>query len=400
MSAFTTSAPARQHDPLTIGALDALTMADVALAGASGLDIGGAHHLDAVTPAWLTETLGADVPGAEVVSTRIDDRHDGMTNRMRLEITWNDAGVAAGLPAMVFMKSTPDHPFHLQMVSVLHMAELEAKFYQVVQPELPALAPRAHHAESYAGGRFLIVTEDLPTLGHQPFWLKDTCEISHALAVAHTLGTLHATYWESPRFDTDLAWVRPRTERFGWSWLKATLFQTGTMFLGSEAGQALSAEARELVDTYREHQDAVYDYWETLPRTLLHGDSHFGNTYTTPTGAAGYFDWQVVFSGYGIRDLVYFVISALSAEQEREHRDAIIDTYLAALAAGGVIVDRAEAVGHYALFALDGIDASMATLAQGTYNHDLTATLRNLDCGLSILLEHGVAERIRAIAAG
>jgi len=398
MSATTQHTELHQRS-LMVDALNALTLADIALAAVDGLDVPGPHLLDAVTSTWLTETLGASVADAEVLAVHVEDRHDGMTNRMRLAITWNSAGTAAGLPSMVFVKATPDHPFHLQMLSVLHMAELEARFYREVQPELPDLAPCAHYAESFPGGRFLIVTEDLETSGHQPFWIKDTCEIPHALAVARTLGTLHATYWDSPRFATDLSWVRPRTERLGWGWLRATLTQTAGIYLDSDAGRALPADALDVIAAWREHQGAVFAYWETLPRTLLHGDSHLGNTYATTDGKAGYFDWQVVFRGYGVRDLVYFVASALSAEQHREHGSDILDAYVGALAAGGVVVDRAEVAQHYALFAVDAIDASMATLAQGTYNHDSAASQRGLECALSILLENDVAATIRAIAA-
>lgn len=389
---------APQHAPLTRDVLGALAAADLALATATGLDLPLPHETAAVTPEWLTQTIGADVPGAEVVSTHVDDEHTGMTDRLRLGITWNEAGAAAGLPTMVFVKATPEHPVHRMMLSVLHMAELEATFYRVAQPDVPALAPRAYHAESYPGGRFLIVTEDLATKGCQPFWLKDACTPEHALAVARTLAQVHATFWDSPRFDTDLSWVRPRTQRLGWPFLCQSLGQTREIYLASEAGQSLAPDAQAVIAAWAQHQGAVFDYWETLPKTLLHGDSHFGNTYATSDGGAGYFDWQVIFRGYGVRDLVYFLTSALSADQYRAQGAEILDTYVATLAEHGVTIDREEADLHFGLFALDSLDASMATLAQGTYNHDLAVSQRGLECALAILADHGVADQIESIA--
>lgn len=383
-------------DKLMTDALDALTAADSALAGAD-LTVDGPHTLDSVTAALLTETIAGDVPGAEVIEATDVDRHDGMTERLRLEITWNDAGVAAGLPAHVFVKATPHEPFHLLTLSVLHMHEAEVAFYNTVQPEIPSIAPRAYYARSYAGGRFLLVLEDLADKDCQPYWMKDTCTPEHAKAVARTLARLHATYWESPRFAGDLSWVRPRSQRFGWSWLCTSLGAARDVYLETEAGKALPADALEVIRAWREHQDEIFAYWETLPRTLLHGDSHFGNTFSTADGDAGYFDWQVAFRGNGLRDLVYFVTTALPADLRRTHEDEILDIYLAELAAGGVELARDVALRDYALFALDGLDANMATLAHGSYNHDLTATQRNVECVLSVLLDHDVLGHIRSI---
>ncbi|GAB2857510.1 phosphotransferase [Nocardioides pacificus] len=389
--------PATVVAPLMSDALDALTAADTALASATGLMLVGPHTVDVVTAAWLTETIGSSVPGAKVLDALDVDRHAGMTDRLRLSVIWNEVGVAAGLPAHVFLKATPVEPHHLLTLSVLHMHELEVRFYTDVQPELPALAPRAFHAESHPGGRFLLVLEDLADRDCQPFWLKDTCTPEHAKAVARALATLHATYWESPRFESDLSWVRPRTQRFGWSWLCGNLGGARDSYLATEAGRALPPEALALTQAWREHQDAIFDYWETLPRTLLHGDSHFGNTFATSDGEAGFFDWQVIFRGHGLRDLAYFLLTALPIEQRREHEAEVLDIYLAGLAAGGVEIDREFALRHFALFALDMLDASMATLAHGSYNHDLAVTQRNLDNALSMLLDHDVLSHIHAI---
>lgn len=400
MTTLNTPVTAAPTNRLMSDALDALTAADSALAFATEVPTDGPHTLDTVDAAWLTTTIAADVPGAEVVEAVDVDRHDGMTDRLRLALTWNDAGVAAGLPAHVFVKATPHEPFHLLTLAVLHMHEAEASFYNLVQPEIPSLAPRSYYAQSYPGGRFLLVLEDLADRGCQPFWLKDHCTVDHAKAVARALGTLHGTYWESPRFESDLSWVRPRSERYGWSWLCGNLGGARDAYIETPAGQALPAEAHELVQAWREHQDAIFAHWETLPRTLLHGDSHFGNTFATADGEAGLFDWQVIFRGYGLRDLVYFLTTALSAEDRRVHEDEIIDIYLATLAQHGVVLDRSEARRNYALFALDMLDASMATLAHGSYNHDLAVSQRNLECALSVLVDHDVLAHIRSIVGG
>src|SRR5262245_56568596 len=61
---------------------------------------------EAITPQWLTAVLGRGIPGAVVESHELGPRDDGTSNRRRIELRWNDAGRAAGLPATVFCKGT------------------------------------------------------------------------------------------------------------------------------------------------------------------------------------------------------------------------------------------------------------------------------------------------------
>ncbi len=64
--------------------------------------ISGAH----VTAEWLTSVLCRDTPGAEVVAVDFPGGSSGTSERVAIRVTYNDAGMAAGLPCHVFTKAT------------------------------------------------------------------------------------------------------------------------------------------------------------------------------------------------------------------------------------------------------------------------------------------------------
>jgi aminoglycoside phosphotransferase (APT) family kinase protein len=74
---------------------------------------------------------------------------------------------------------------------------------------------------------------------------------------------------------------------------------------------------------------------EVLPRTLLHGDSHVGQTYVTSDGRMGLADWQVTMQGGWAYDFSYFVGSACEPEDRREWEKELLELYLEALDRAG-----------------------------------------------------------------
>jgi hypothetical protein len=363
-------------DALNRALMNKQVEADLALAMAGKLALPGPATVDEVTAQWVQQKIAGDIAGAKLADFRIENVHAGMTSRVRFHLAWNGAGVAAQLPDALFVKITPDVPEHRVSLSVLHMAELECNFYNQLGADFPDITPRAYIAESYPGGRFLIALEDLGKRGCRPYQLVDSCSTEHAKAIARTLAAIHASLWDSERFGTDLLWVRPRSCRYGAPWMAQSFTAAWRTFLGGNQLVTVSPAMRELAETWNKLSAKTLAYWETLPQTLLHGDSHFGNTFALPDGRAGYLDWQVILRGHGLRDLCYFVFTALSNEERRAHEKDIFDLYLSELAVHGVQLEREEAWKNYRLFAFDALDANMITMVHGTYNHDPTALKR------------------------
>jgi hypothetical protein len=388
--------PANRH-ALHKHALAMLETADMALAHTAGLELDGPWRDTDVTVAFLQENLADSVSGAMLESATLAESHDGMTQRRRWQLAWNSAGHAAGLPAAVFVKATPEEAYLRETLSMLHMAENEVRFYNELQPDLRDISPRAWFARSYPGGRFLLVMEVLEDRGLQPFWQADDCSLQHAYAVVTALAQLHASYWETPRFANDLAWVRPRTLRFGFEWHQRSFTTARKTYLEQQREQSLPPEVGDLVSLWDSNDRAVYAYWDSLPATVLHGDSHLGNTYAAADGSAGFFDWQVIYRGHGLRDVNYFILAALDNTTRRQHERALFNHYLAELAEREVELSPDTAWRDYRLFTLDIFDAHMKTVTRGGYGHGAKGLSRGRECLMGALLDHDVIGLLRNV---
>jgi len=169
--------------------------------------------------------------------------------------------------------------------------------------------------------------------------MADNCSVEYARAVAITQAKIHSKYWNSDRFEQDMVWVRPRCRRFGEIWLRNFFLDTYTRFLESDLGKNLPPSVLDLIRKWTENWVAVHEYWDNKPPTLLHGDSHLGNSMEYADGTAGYFDWQCLFRGYGYRDLSYFLMSGFSIPDCKAHEREIFDLYTDTLEQNGVKVD-------------------------------------------------------------
>lgn len=78
-------------------------------------------------------------------------------------------------------------------------------------------------------------------------------------------------------------------------------------------------------------------------RTLLHGDTHMGNTYFTADGRTRFLDWSAYHFGSCFHDLVHFLSTMLGVEDRRAHEMQVLDHYLEALhCLGGPRLERDE----------------------------------------------------------
>jgi Ecdysteroid kinase-like family len=386
-----TTTSTAQERALHAHALSALEVADLALAHAPDLGLQEPHRNADLTRDGVQRMLSGGVAGAELTAMTAVQRHEGMTDRNVLDLEWNEVGRSAGLPDAVFAKVTPDGPYLRETLSLLHMAENEVRFYNEIRPEIPDIAPEAYYARNYPGGRFIILMEVLERRGLTPYWQADRCTLAHAKAVVQTLAQLHGAYWQSDRFATDLAWIRPRTQRFGFEWHQRSFTTARRQYLDRPGSSELPEEMRRLIRRWDENDRQVYAYWDRLPATVLHGDSHFGNTYSHPDGRAGFFDWQVMYRGHGLRDVAYFFLAAAD-EQLRSHEREVFEHYLACLAPSGVDLDPDTAWRNYCLFGLDALDAHIKTVTRGGYGHAESALERQRTTMTRSMLENGLPD--------
>jgi hypothetical protein len=344
-------------------AVNARAFGQIAAALAPWIPTSGPSQSADVTVRWLTEHLGKPV-GAAALSADALDGTTGTTDRRRLMVEWDETGKTAGLPANLFIKSSPLTTKNRVMVAALDMAVNEVKFYQRASSELEGMVPKAWFSYAGAGARFLIVLDDLVAQGAKPYALADRCEVEHARGLIDAFATLHARFWESPRFRGDLSWARTWSTRPGNLVLKTfySRGRRGALRLNrSETTPAVRAVSAALDDNI----DAYYREFEVGPLTLLHGDSHLGNTYSMPDGRSGLLDWQVVWQGPGLREVTYWMTAGLDPDVRRKYERELLGRYLEGLRAGGVADVPAldAAYQRYRLFAAEAWDATAMTIA-------------------------------------
>ena len=316
-----------------------------------------------VTAAWLTRHLARTVPDAAAQRISPLDGTSGTTDRRRLAVDWNESGRAAGLPDHLFLKSTPLSAKNRAMVAALGMAVNEARFYNEAADELGGVAPRAWYAHAGVGARFLIVLEDIVAAGGRPYALADVCDIGHAQGLIDAFATLHARFWESPRLVGDLSWIRTWSTRSGYGVLK-TFYSRGRRGALRRERPEVTPAVRAVAAALDTHADAYYREFEAGPLTLLHGDSHLGNTFARPDGRSGLLDWQVVWRGPGLREVSYWMTSGLEPEMRRTVERDLIGRYLEGLRARGVKDVSAfdTAFDRYRLFSAEAWDATAMTI--------------------------------------
>jgi aminoglycoside phosphotransferase (APT) family kinase protein len=280
------------------------------------------------------------------------DGHSGTTTRERIRLAVDAAGARAGLPDTLFVKITPAKLGTRLFTSLLDLGASEVDFYRVLGGALPVKAPRVFCARRAGrGGRFVLLLEDLAASGCRFTSSADPISLAEARAVVTTLGRLHAAFWESPRLAGDLAWLRSAANnpqrRLEW-WISARSNGPALAKFGDLVPEEIRANAHRI----HAHRQLLEAHWARAPRTLIHGDPHAGNLYFDGD-EAGFFDWQVVQVGPGLRDVSYFLVNSLDTELRRARERELLDLYLATLAEGGVGgLEPADAWEQHRVFAL------------------------------------------------
>jgi hypothetical protein len=235
----------------------------------------------------------------------------------------------------------------------------EVRFYTELRPELDLEAPRAYGGLFDLSSRhFGILMEDLGLRGARFPNATTDVPIESIRDLLANLAQMHASFWQSPRFERDLAWLPDRL--------------SGGMF------PVFDGIGRELIRYQVENYEpkavllaplgrSVDQLWEDLwtsqrilaagPCTLLHGDTHIGNTYLLPDGSGGFIDFQLSVRGHWANDVTYLLATGLAPETRRKHESELLSFYLDALSRYGVDEPpSADAAWHaYRLAAIWGL---------------------------------------------
>lgn len=340
------------------------------------------RRIDDLTPAVLSGILGRPVESV----THLDGAA-GTSSRARLGVTGD------GLPPSVFVKMSAASAGIRMLGELAGLGETEARFYRELAPELGAGVPRAYGSSfDSLTGRFVVVLEDMST---SPCQFPDTLHplsTDQMAQLVEVLAGLHAMFWGR------LPHKRSGSGQFAWllapSDDPANLMTPSVMRLSA---RRLSRSTSIPVQGGRyiwENFPAAVAAIDSGPHTVLHGDSHPGNTFFRG-GRAGLLDWQVVRRGHPSRDLAYAIVLGTPAAERADVERDLLDTYRDALARqGGPVLDRDDLWTRYRQAVVHPYISGLATAGLGGMQDDGIA-LEGLRRAVTALAELDTVEALK-----
>jgi len=214
----------------------------------------------------------------------------------------------------------------------------EVRFYHDIRHELEVEIPQAFASVfDEKTGQFGVVMEDLRLRSARFPNAATPITLEEMTNLVTTLARLHAHFWASPRLESDLNWV-PTTQSGG---MYPVFDAIGLDLIRDQVKknqfkQDLIAPLNRSVDQLWKDNWKAQEILNSGPQTLLHGDSHIGNTYLLPDGQGGLLDWQLIVKGKWSHDLTYLLVSGLDPESRRKHERDLIALYLEELRRRGV----------------------------------------------------------------
>ena len=337
-----------------------------------------------LTPQIMTALLAEKQPGIVVENVEITEHAqcgDGLAStadRVGLKLQYKEGSNTAGLPENMKLKTILLHrflrfgmpmiigtakvvnmlekipllgrlsgPFVFTLINIYQryfphapeaMYRNEVNFYGKLRDEVDIEAPACYASVmNESDGQFCILMEDLSLRSARFPNAIGGVSLEEMRSLVGELAKLHAHYWQSPRLDKDLAWL-PKTWEDGMFpvfdaiGLNIIRDQVAKNLFKQELLAPLDRTVDQLWDANWKSQKMIYQQ----PHTLLHGDTHIGNTYVLPDGEGGLLDFQLMVRGPWCHDFSYLVITGLDIEVRRKHEKELLALYCETLAAHGV----------------------------------------------------------------
>lgn len=299
-------------------------------------------HPDAVTPAWLSEVLGADV--ADVAGTRIGTGQIGMCVRFALDY----AGTPG--PASVVCKFGSPDPTSAAAGVTSGTYEREVAFYTELAPTLDVARAHCWYAAVTPGtADTVVVLEDLAP-AEQGDQVAGAPLVDVALAVEQA-ARLHGPRWADPTL-ADVPWMGPpfTVDHASWEFLWMVFCDW------HDLDPVTLAAGRAMIDTWG---------WQSaLPDTVVHGDFRLDNLLfrSEPERQVTVADWQTVRRGPGLEDVAYLIgTSFADPDERRAHERDLVAGYHRTLTGYGVDLSFDDCWEEYRRHAFAGL--AMAVVA-------------------------------------
>jgi Ecdysteroid kinase-like family len=297
----------------------------------------------AVTPAWLSDVLRADVRGCALEQIGIGVGLLGRLFRAHL-----DGG--PDVPATVVVKlPTLDVTARRQLCEGLELYLREVRFYQEVGLANPLRPARAYLAAfDEATHDFVLVLEDLGRLRNADQLAG--CSAADAETVIDALARHHAHWWDNERL-ASLAWLKPYSEQPFPSTVASNYRAAWPKFV-----ERMDADLSPHVRDYGERLPSLIPWFveefARPPVTFLHGDLRLDQLFfaVRPNDPdVTVLDWQITGKGRGAYDLAYFLSQSLTPGTRRSCEDQLLERYTERLVEHGIVYPHGELRRDYRL---------------------------------------------------
>ena len=300
-----------------------------------------------ITPELMTGIVRRRYPEALVTAVEIVRAHEygegdvSTSSRATARLAYSDP--ACELPKDIVLKLSFDPRVEgtdAWFCNLTGLFDNEVDFYNRIRPELSLEAPLALGGYfDEATGRYILAMEDVTRRGARFPSNQDDIALDHVKRILSTVARLHAQFWESERFQDDLAWVETHLSGRVETHMRSVIPEKG---IASELQQ--HKFKREILERLGTSERELFAgmcanklHQSKLPQTLLHGDLHIGNTYLMPDGTVGLHDWQLCVKGFALHDVTYIINTSLSVSQRRVHERDLLEHYRDCLVANGLV---------------------------------------------------------------
>ncbi len=120
-----------------------------------------------------------------------------------------------------------------------------------------------------------------------------------------------------------------------------------------------------LAELYIERSRDVMQLYRDGPRTLVHGDPHFGNLFVDGE-RTGFLDWAVIARAPGLRDVAYVLCNSVPIDIRRAQEQDLVARYCERLGEHGIDLDFDTAWELYRVFAVYSWVSATCTLGMGS----------------------------------
>lgn len=278
-----------------------------------------------LSPEWLTAALSSRFPGVQVTAVTRGPVVERLSTNARFRIECA-APVPDGLVPTLCVKGY----FSEQGRSMRSVGEPEASFYRDLAGPTGVRTLRSVWADVHPETRHgVVITEDVIAAGGEFRDALSPTSVEQTASLLGELARLHAYAWENPALTTK-EWLASRVGR--------TLETRGIPEITGNFEGPLGTRLPDDVRDPQQLVDAVRAIARLQPGrgwTVIHGDTHVGNTFLDGAGAPGLLDWQLVQHGHWSVDVAYHIASALEPATRAEHEGDLLAHYLDALGSHG-----------------------------------------------------------------